>query len=498
MTVLGRFSPPLTPLPGFKLFAPVAIAYVFLGWFYSSPWGHDNSHWREVVHWLAGGFLAWRFWRGLGHAERYSGKTILGWGAFLALLAVLVPPFHSTDIYGYINRGWQQLQYHTNPYVTAIDQIPQWGYDPMLTDHWVTNPCPYGFGFALWAQALCWLSSLLAPGQLWATMMIFKSTNAIALWLSAALLAWGLKPLNGFKPSQAAYTVLWNPILLLHHVTNGHNDILLGLGVVVAGVSWLRGWTMAVLPALTTAFFIKYATAVSFPPLLVGFVRLKQWPGLWLGGAISLAILALLASPYIGDWQQFQWQHIASNAGVPVGSISAAWLDAASVLPNVIKKAMVGELLGGTPLGNLISKGTLGVALLALMVIPYRLGFLNPVKEAEPTFHNQNERFWAMAMVMLMVLITVLSKKYYPWYVGMFMAGACCLPALHPVRRWAILLGMFQMIGFTFLGRSHVINALLMIVLPTLIAFWPSLKAFAANPKTLFTFWKAPRLKPVL
>src|SRR5688572_15007022 len=65
-------------------------------------------------------------------------------------IGILIPviPFHSSDLYGYLNRGFQQSILHTNPYLTPIAEIPNWKRYAFLQPHWIYNPCPYGFAFA--------------------------------------------------------------------------------------------------------------------------------------------------------------------------------------------------------------------------------------------------------------------------------------------------------------------------------------------------------------
>ena len=465
------------------LVIPFVVAYGFLVWFYQSPWGVDNSPWREVVHWTVGGVLAWRFWQGWQVASTYSVKSILGWGAFLTVFAILMPPTHSTDVFGYINRGWQQLHYGANPYVTVIDQIPNWGDDPMITDHWVTNPCPYGFGFALWAKWLCRLAQRIVPGELGTAVLVFKVINAAILWLSAACLAWGVKSLKGFNASESAYLILWNPVLLLHHVANGHNDILLGLGVLLAGLVWLRGWYALALPALTAGFLMKYASAVCFPAVLMALVKARQWKHLAIGTGVSCLLVAVIAGPYLVEWNNFQFNNIATNAGIPVGSIWSAWSETIGIVLKPIVGWMTLPMLDALSLNELLYPGFVVLSLSAMGLLAIK----QPFKESEELSALTTNRVnvWAIAIATLMVLVTVLSKKYYPWYVGMFFAGACCLPTTHLVRRWAITLCLFQMFGFTFLGRAHVVNAILMLIVPTAIVFGPWVKQKLSVPQEL-------------
>ncbi|MGB8509954.1 MAG: hypothetical protein WCD76_16370, partial [Pyrinomonadaceae bacterium] len=156
--------------------------------------------------------------------ERRVTRTIILFGALFCLFAFFTFPFHSTDVFGYINRGWQQVHYHQNPYVYAVGDIRGWRQDPMLWNHWIYNPNPYGFLFSLLAR----LVGYAAGGNWWAMLFMFKLLNVTAYALTAWLVWSGAKHAGYRRPALALYVVLWNPLLLLHHIANGHNDLLVG------------------------------------------------------------------------------------------------------------------------------------------------------------------------------------------------------------------------------------------------------------------------------
>src|SRR3954463_10292664 len=76
---------------------------------------------REVFIWLAVLPLLYLYRRGY-RVVRDSGaeletSQVVKFAALFCLTCAAVSPFHSTDVFGYINRGWQQVHYHMNPYV---------------------------------------------------------------------------------------------------------------------------------------------------------------------------------------------------------------------------------------------------------------------------------------------------------------------------------------------------------------------------------------------
>ena len=123
-----------------KVAALTLLIYAVLAIFYSTPALSASRNNKELLVWPVTLSLLWAYWQGyvLLKKNLIPKSWILGVGLALAIVAVLVPPFHSTDMFGYVNRGWQQVHYHLNPYVYTINDIPHWENDPMITNNWVT------------------------------------------------------------------------------------------------------------------------------------------------------------------------------------------------------------------------------------------------------------------------------------------------------------------------------------------------------------------------
>ncbi|MGH9550467.1 MAG: hypothetical protein ACRD3W_13885, partial [Terriglobales bacterium] len=86
--------------------------------------------WRNVVTvtGLAAILLAYR--RAFTLLKEHPAIGVLRTTIFaviLAVVAVCIPNFYSTDLFSYVNPGWQQAHYHVNPYVTLIAGTPGYG-----------------------------------------------------------------------------------------------------------------------------------------------------------------------------------------------------------------------------------------------------------------------------------------------------------------------------------------------------------------------------------
>lgn len=133
-----------------------AAVYLLTFLFYlKGPESHSRTA-RELFAWFICLTLLFLFWKGyqqINRADNPPLRTIIGFAIVFCLLAFLVFPFHSTDVFGYINRGWQQVHYGQNPYVYYLSEVPNWQQDPMLREHWLYNPNPMVF-FLLCSRVL--------------------------------------------------------------------------------------------------------------------------------------------------------------------------------------------------------------------------------------------------------------------------------------------------------------------------------------------------------
>src|SRR6185503_16191761 len=156
-----------------------AVVYLLVCVFYrNGPQVYSRTG-RELFAWFFCISLLLLFWRGyqqVNRADKPPLRIIIYFAAVFVVFTFLTVPFHSTDVFGYINRGWQQVHYGQNPYVHPLSEVPNWQTDPMIREHWIYNPNPYGFMFTLLARFLVWLSR----GNWWAALALFKATSVVA------------------------------------------------------------------------------------------------------------------------------------------------------------------------------------------------------------------------------------------------------------------------------------------------------------------------------
>jgi hypothetical protein len=246
--------------------AAQAAAYAAIPLFFSVVGVSDHIVIRQLFIWpvlfTLTGFY-WRSFRIVQSDKSVSLGLILGYAAVFALLAFWTPPFHSTDLFDYVNYGWLQSHYHMNPYANAVSDIPGWERDPMITEtFWRDTPCAYGFLFELLARLLC----AIGRGNLKLTLAVFKATSVAALSTTAWLVFVCTRRLQ-LPSAPALCLLLWNPLILLDCVANGHNDILVALSMVAAIYFVISSRWILVIPVLVTGTLLKYPCAVILPSL---------------------------------------------------------------------------------------------------------------------------------------------------------------------------------------------------------------------------------------
>src|ERR1700730_4441869 len=290
-----------------------AAVYLLTVLFYlKGPQVHSRTA-RELFAWficLALLFLFWRGYQQIRLADKPLNRTVVGFAVVFCLLAFLVFPFHSTDVFGYIDRGWQQVHYGENPYENDLNDVPNWRQDPMLREHWIYNPSPYGFLFTLLTRFI----TRLGNGNWWLTLALFKATNVFAYAATAWMLWAAAQRLPYLKSSTVLYLFLWNPLILMHHIANGHNDVLTGLLVVLAAYLAITKRYFWIVPVLVCATLLKFAPVLLIPPALILVVKNKGWKVATLSCLLGLALFVVISFPYLRDCHYLRLADMRGNA----------------------------------------------------------------------------------------------------------------------------------------------------------------------------------------
>ncbi|MCU1265575.1 MAG: hypothetical protein JWM21_1893 [Acidobacteria bacterium] len=428
-----------------------SLALVF---YFKGPQSHSRTG-RELFAWFLAPaclFLFWKGYRVVAETGELPIRIVVGFGILFCLLAFFIFPFHSTDVFGYINRGWQQVHYHQNPYVYFTADIPGWQQDPMLRDHWIYNPNPYGFLFTLLARLLAWMGR----GNWWLTLFLFKGVNVLAYGATSWLVWSGAKRLGHSKPLTDLYLFMWNPLILLHHIANGHNDILTGYFVALAMYLAVAGAGFWIIPVLVLATLLKYGPAILIPLALIFVIKNYGWKtailSCLLGGVIAIAV----GAPYLVDWHQIRLDDIKGNATLIDNSLHSFLIHIFENLARLLPPLTAWHGLVDGLIKNSLRLGLVIFLLVQLVTIP---------KNFTPQI------FLKKSLLIMFVLICLASSKFNAWYMGMLLPLALLLDAKYWLRRVVVLITGAELFSLTFFKQAYILNFFAMILLPSWIVF---------------------------
>jgi hypothetical protein len=388
------------------------------------------------------------------------------WALIWMILLIFVVPFHSRDLFGYVNRGVQLGLLGVNPYVHPVADMPHWQQHPWLTEHWLNNPSPYGFIFTALCGGLVWGLSTLKLG-VGSILLTFKLIMALA-HIGVSVLVRRLSPSN--QADRNFRLVLWHPLLLLQLIANGHNDglmaffLMLAIALTVQTSPLKKIWA---LPALMTSILIKWLTGVTTPFFLMALWQKQapiRWARLLAGGALALGVLALSMIPFWPTLIHIQWQAMADNAGMSQHSIQSSlyrlgYYTAHGLFPSVIPW---------------LDTWRQAIKTICMLGYALSLGWIVWQYQRRMRQGDPSALAWAICAT-LMGLILLASGKFHAWYLAVIIPLALILPRYSQLRRAVLSLSVVQLLAFTPLENAHVINGILLVALPLL---WPILKNF--------------------
>ena len=177
-------------------------------------------------------------------------------GVIYAML-LIAPPLLSTDVFTYLSAGRLEVLHGINPYLhgpVVKPEDPVFGWTGLV---WCDTPTVYGPIFSLISAALA--NSSLAFG-LW-TLKLVAALSALA----CAALTWSIAKAIGRPAMPAMLFVALNPVLLVHGIGGGHNDLLMLAAVLLAVRLAVGARPMAAGGVLASAVAIKATAGLVLP-----------------------------------------------------------------------------------------------------------------------------------------------------------------------------------------------------------------------------------------
>lgn len=337
----------------------------------------------------------------LGDAESLPLKPVVWALGVVYVLLLLAPPLLSTDVFTYLASGRLQVLHGVNPYLNGPvvrPQDPVFGWTGLL---WCDTPTVYGPIFTLLSAALANFS--LSVG-LWSLKLV-----AVLSAAACAALTWMIAKELGRPPMTAMLFVALNPVLLIHGIGGGHNDLMM-LAVVLLAV-WLTvvGRPAAGGATLSAAVAVKATAGLVLPFLIIGAGRTSARGSR--RSAAGFAAGALLIGAVATLIYGFSWLRIPGT----ISRASARNVQEMSSIP--------GMLVSYSGFGTIGSAGRVVLAAAALacflLAIRYALG---------------GGQRWVTGAGVVVVASLALSIQLHPWYIALALPFA----ALSDSRRLRI------------------------------------------------------------
>lgn len=263
----------------------------------------------------------------------FAGPLIFG------LIMVWMQPVTTTDLYGYVARGYLYTHLHLNPMTHGAQLLPG-GLQ-------VNRPAsPYG---PVWLIVTA-LVSLVSGENLLLNMLIYKfiglATVGVALWL-VDFLARSLYPERRMR----IYVLFgWSPLLIFESVGNAHNDILMVVCVLGAFALMLRNYARGAFALLVLGALVKYVSAIFVPLWLVyelrhliprtAPTRTALTAAAHTGGSTGVAVRGSRRIVTASHALVMKWVHSAAAAARKADRRAIGWLLAQSALIGIILVAV--------------------------------------------------------------------------------------------------------------------------------------------------------------
>lgn len=362
--------------------------------------GRDGLSGLAIVGLLAGcgafAYAAREAWRG-----GISVRTAFWFAVACNLLMLAVPLLMSRDVYSYAMYGKIRGVYGMNPYVSVPADFPN---DPLLSltgPKWNETPAVYGPLFSLVSS---WLVKVFATvsGQMFA----FRALAVVASLLTLVVVR---HVVGEVRPARAAFALVlmgWNPVVLFHSVASGHNDLWVGLAVVVS--LWLVLRRRIAWAAVVLALGMSVKITAAFPLfLLLVWAVARAEPGRRLRRGVTVAGAAagawlLTALPFLNTSDP--------TLGMSTLAGHEGWLAPSKLFRRVTEDAF--EAVGLDGIGAVV-----GVAIRIAFPLVLLAVLVALVRRLWGTDAGWDElgAAWAVALVTLMLTGPVLLPWYITW-----------------------------------------------------------------------------------
>jgi hypothetical protein len=354
--------------------------------------------------------------------------SILSLALLVTVLLIIIPPLVSKDLFSYIYYGKIGAVYKSNPYIITPQKFP---YDQLLAFtglSWKNTAVVYGPLFTYLSMFLTWISGESITANIYA----YKTAMALAN-IANIVLIWYL--LGKIAPRRQRFGTMlyaWNPLVLIHAVGGGHNDVLMMTFALIALVFFFKEKEYTGFIFLCLSSMVKYITII----LVISYViyalsRRTNWRDrfreLAVYASIFVIIACLLMLPFWGGLETLR--SFRNNFQLYTYYTPSGWLTAGTtwVLHNVFR--LSADL--SSSLGSMLVKLVLGLLFFVVLVfISLRC----------------RSKFDLPHCFFLITLAFLLYINFYqPWYM-LWLLPFLCLRPWDRLSQYSLGLGTFTLI----------------------------------------------------
>lgn len=310
----------------------------------------------------------------------------------LALVAVLIPPVVSRDVFYYGLSGDAIVRYGANPYVHPPSDFPRSAL--LAYSDWRDLTSPYG---PIWTSVSAGVV-YVAGDSPFGVALAFKLL-AGACTLASALLIYHLVSRNDSSHAlQAVALFAWNPVVLLEGGGNAHLDAFVAL-LLLAGLTLLAAKRPYIAFAMLVASALVKPTTL---PVLGLYAAGRLSHGTWRARALRLVCLGLLLGglatiTYLPYWEgTATLEFLSSQRLRPAGLFPLAAFALTMPFPSLSRAAAV--------LASLVAMVLLGSWLVRKAYGFWTAGSDIPLVEEGVV--------WGTALI----LLACCFYTAYPWY----------------------------------------------------------------------------------
>jgi alpha-1,6-mannosyltransferase len=315
-------------------------------------------------------------------------------GALLAV-AVVRAPATSRDLWSYTMYGRMVSQYGVSPYTHVPAAFPHDPFLHLVGSGWRHTPSVYGPAFVAFSAA----GTAVAGGSALIARLVQELGAGVAVAI-ALVLVWRR------TRSPAAVMLLGvNPLVVVSVVNGGHNDALVGLGVLGAVLLVERHHPVRAAAVLALAALVKITALLALPALAV-----------WIGVRHGPRLAAKVA-----------WIGVAS---VGAGYAVAGWAAVRALDANhrLMSRASVWQLARAAGRDRALGVSRLSWTSGAVVVAPLLVGIL----ALAVAWQRRGDAELAAPVALALCAYFVAAVYVLPWY------GMWALPAASTLRRGRI------------------------------------------------------------